>query len=324
MKDSCCITVRVCGTFLRLLGLCTDLIGVMESELVPKERRGRKRRRKDVHNGLLEGKDAKKAAVETKNLGVEPRLALVGRYVKKEFDGRVFLGKVVYYDTGLYRIDYEDGDCEDLESGEIRELLVRDEEFDHKFLLKKKKLDGLVSKKYAKGKDLPKRKEVESAIVDIAADRVEASSLNGVNGVDGLQVEDDADSSSYFSESSCDRDMSSEAEASLVPPPQLPPSSGNIGVSEEHVSHLLSVYSFLRSFSIGLYLSPFGLDEFVGSLNCSVPNTLLDAIHVALMRALRRHLETLSSDVSELASKCLRYAYASSNNICIFIAKLTF
>lgn len=314
MKDSCCRKVRVCGTFLRLLGLCTDLIGVMESELVPKERRGRKRRRKDVQNGLFEGKEAKKAAVETKNLGVEPRLALVGRYVKKEFDGSgVFLGKVVYYDTGLYRIDYEDGDCEDLESGEIRELLVRDEDFDHKFMLKKKKkLDGLVSKKYAKGKDIPKRKEVESAIVDIAADRVAASSLSGVNGVDGVQVEDDADSSSYSRESSCDRDMSSEAETPLVPPPQLPPSSGNIGVSEEHVSHLLSVYSFLRSFSIGLYLSPFGLDEFVGSLNCSVPNTLLDAIHVALMRALRRHLETLSSDVSELASKCLRYAYASS------------
>ncbi|KVI03128.1 DDT domain-containing protein [Cynara cardunculus var. scolymus] len=63
--------------------------------------------------------------------------------------------------------------------------------------------------------------------------------------------------------------------------PQSPPSSGNFGVFEEHVSYLLSVYNFLHSFSVCLFLSPFGLDEFVGALNCSTPNALLDAIHVA-------------------------------------------
>ncbi|CBI17094.3 unnamed protein product, partial [Vitis vinifera] len=91
----------------------------------------------------------------------------------------------------------------------------------------------------------------------------------------------------------------------MVPPPQLPPSSGNIGVPEEYVSHLFSVYGFLRSFSIRLFLSPFALDDLVGSLNCTVPNTLLDAIHVALLRVVRRHLEALSSSGLELASKCL-------------------
>lgn len=75
---------------------------------------------------------------------------------------------------------------------------------------------------------------------------------------------------------------------------------------EECVPHIFSVYGFLRSFNVRLFLSPFTLDDFVGAVNCKVQNTLLDAIHVALMRALRRHLETLSLDGSAVASKCLR------------------
>jgi hypothetical protein len=277
----------------------------MEPEPARKERRGRKRKRNDVRNGSVEGQVSKKQLNEN---NPEPELiALVGRYVKKSFeDSGVFLGKVVYYESGLYRIDYEDGDCEDLESSEIRRILMKSEDFDSKFNTKRKKLDAKVSKKYAKGKDALHRKENESNI----ADKVEASSFSGGNGVSSVKFQNDnddhSDTSSDSCETSCDRNMTSEAESPVVPPPNLPPSSGSIRVPEEYVSHLFSVYSFLRSFSIGLYLSPFGLDEFVGSLNCSVPNTLLDAIHVAVMRALRRHLETQSSDQSELASKCLR------------------
>ena len=119
---------------------------------------------------------------------------------------------------------------------------------------------------------------------------------------------EDADT---LSDSSAGRQMdsASDTEEPPLPPLQLPPSSGTIGVPEQCVSHLFSVYGFLRSFSIRLFLSPFSLDEFVGSLNCQVSDTLFDAIHVSLMRALKHHLETLSSEGSELASKCLRCLY---------------
>uniref|UniRef100_A0A5B6ZD09 DDT domain-containing protein PTM n=1 Tax=Davidia involucrata TaxID=16924 RepID=A0A5B6ZD09_DAVIN len=274
----------------------------MEHAVIRSEGRGRKRRRKDVQNALVD-RQTKKRAVETRSK------ALVGRYVKKEFEGSgIFLGKITYYDSGLYRVDYEDGDCEDLESGEVREFLLGDDDFDNDLIARKKKLDELVSKKDVKAKEMLVVNAVESANT---VDRVEASPLSelsnsGANEIDGIQADGDADSSSDSCEYARDRDFCSDVQVSLVLQPQLPPSSGNISVPEEFVSHFFSVFSFLRSFGIRLFLSPFTLDDFVGSLNCPVPNTLLDAIHVALMRALRRHLETLSSESSELASKCLR------------------
>ncbi|PSR89894.1 DDT domain-containing protein [Actinidia chinensis var. chinensis] len=281
----------------------------MEPEVIRTERRGRKRRREDVQNALAD-RQGKKQVGETRSR------ALVGRYVKKEFEGSgVFLGKIVCYDTGLYSVDYEDGDCEDLESGEVREFLIGDDDFDDALMLRKKKLDELIAKKDVKAKDLVVEGNIVASVN--AVEMVEAPSLseftnNGANELGAIQVtaaaaeEEEEDSSSDSCEYARD-DFSSEVDAPLILPPQLPPSSGNIGVPEEYVSHLFSVYSFLRSFGIQLFLSPFGLDDFVGSLNCPVPNTLLDAVHVALMRALRRRLEMLSSDGSEKASKCLRF-----------------
>jgi len=87
----------------------------------------------------------------------------------------------------------------------------------------------------------------------------------------------------------------------------LPPSSGDIAVPEESISYLFSVYNFLRSFSVRLFLSPFGLDDFVAAINCTVQNNLLDAVHVSLLQALRRHLESKSAEGSQLASNCLKY-----------------
>jgi len=88
-----------------------------------------------------------------------------------------------------------------------------------------------------------------------------------------------ADSSTDSCEYGEDGGSGSESEAKVIPPaPQLPPSSGSIGIAEEYVSHLLSVYGFLRSFSVALYLCPFGLDDFVGALNSLLPNSLLDRL----------------------------------------------
>ncbi|KAK6936155.1 DDT domain [Dillenia turbinata] len=272
----------------------------MESVVSEPRKRGRKRKRVDVAQNLGDGSDVnvdsgKRKVIETRSN------VFVGRYVKKEFEGSgVFLGKIVSYDCGLYRVDYEDGDCEDLESSEVRRFAILDSEFEGDWSVRKVQLDRLIAVKYAKVEEESKKNN-EGVVNEVV--KVEAP-LHGET--DELKQDDNYDSSSDSSEGEVDKEDGVMELVAVGPLPQLPPSSGNVGVPEEFVSLLFSVYCFLRSFSIRLFLSPFGLDEFVGSLNCVAPNTLLDAIHVAILCLLRRHLETSSSDGSELASKCLR------------------
>lgn len=277
------------------------------------KRRGRKRKRKD-------GDGVEKTATKKREVAVKSRV-LVGRYVKKEFDDSgEFLGKIVSYDTGLYRVDYEDGDCEDLETKEVKGIIVEDSEMDAAFYKRKKSLDAFIKKKYANKTETVKCKKnkaenarSDSGVVDNGielanVEKVETSIRGGAFEVNGAQTEVDNESTSDFSDDEPPCEVV-EIEVPLAPPPELPPSSRIFGVSDEHVSYLLSVYGFLRSFSVCLFLSPFGLDEFVGALNSTFHNTLLDAIHVALIRALKSHVENLSSEGSELASKCLRYIF---------------
>ncbi|XP_035834339.1 LOW QUALITY PROTEIN: ATP-binding protein Uup, partial [Helianthus annuus] len=279
------------------------------------KRKGRKRKRKDGEDVDKPEKTARKTVLAIRSV------VLIERYVKKTFECGEFLGKIISYDTGLYRVVYEDGDFEDLETHEAKALLVGDDEMDVAFRKRKKSLDQYVLKKYGKNESVRRdaiSKKVENVGNDYAVESTEddkdetVSNDNDANAdkvesfaVGADRVEVDSESSSDLSDYELSVDVV-EVERPWVPPPQLPPSSGNLGVPEEDVSHLLSVYSFLRSFSVCLFLSPFGLDEFVGALNSSVHNTLLDAIHVSLIRALKSHVETLSSEGSELASKCLR------------------
>ncbi|XP_047255855.1 DDT domain-containing protein PTM [Capsicum annuum] len=275
----------------------------MEAGVGKSERRGRKRRRKDVQNVEVD-QDGKKRAVVLK-----PK-ELVGRYVRKEFEGNgLFLGKIVFYDSGLYRVDYDDGDCEDLDPGELKEVLIEEDVLVGEWLDRKKKLNEMVASKQVK--DVAPQVEIAAELVSAVVDTIEEvpvlsdSRYDSPVKLEKMQV-GTADSLSDLSEDDEEQDLSSEVEKTLVPAPELPPSSGNIGIPEEYVPYLLSIFSFLRTFSTTLFLSPFELDDFVGALNCSIPNSLLDSIHVAVMRVLRRHLENLSSDGSELASKCLR------------------
>ncbi|CAI9105531.1 OLC1v1004470C3 [Oldenlandia corymbosa var. corymbosa] len=276
----------------------------MDGEVRSEKRRGRKRKRLDAQNAEVD-EHGKKMVV-----GFRPK-RLVGCYVRKEFEGSgFFLGKIVSYDSGLYRVDYEDGDCEDLDSGELKAFLIEESDITGKWLVRKHKLDNLILSKDEDEKG--KAEENASNVVSVDDGAVTSAvdvSIEAANTVEIEGVKLDQDDNVDLSDS-CDDDLEPEpfpeVEMLAVPPPEFPPSSGNIGIPAEYVSHLFSVYSFLRSFSIQLFLSPFGLDDFVGSLNCSVPNTLLDSIHVALMRALRRYFEKLSAEGSELASKCLR------------------
>jgi hypothetical protein len=95
----------------------------------------------------------------------------------------------------------------------------------------------------------------------------------------------------------------------LHPKLQLPPSSQNLNLSGIPVLDLFSVYACLRSFSTLLFLSPFGLEEFVAALKGNSPSSLFDFIHVSILEILRKHLEHLSNEGSESASNCLRYSF---------------
>ncbi|KAJ7012803.1 DDT domain-containing protein PTM-like isoform X2 [Populus alba x Populus x berolinensis] len=96
-------------------------------------------------------------------------------------------------------------------------------------------------------------------------------------------------------------------EPGVLPPKlQLPPSSQSLDLSGIPVLDLFSVYACLRSFSTLLFLSPFGLEEFVAAVKGNFPSSLFDCIHVSILQTLRKHLENLSNEVSESASNCLR------------------
>ncbi|KAK4764050.1 hypothetical protein SAY87_013488 [Trapa incisa] len=274
----------------------------MELTLPKKRGRPRKRPLPEVENDGDE-----KLVLDFKKQERSRRpVALVGRYVLKEFSGNgTFLGKIVYYDTGMYRVEYEDGDYEDLESRELRNIMIDEIDFTDEQSRRRKKLDKRISSKRVKTVDVSHKNEVDKLGT---SSRIELGDVftaeDDRNVGDG---DDDCNLSSNSDECEQVGTLSLDAESISIPPAlQLPQSSGSIGIPEDYISHLLSVYGILRSFSITLFLYPFGLDDFVGAVNCNAPNTLLDAIHVALMLVLKRHLESLFTEGSELASKCLR------------------
>lgn len=92
----------------------------------------------------------------------------------------------------------------------------------------------------------------------------------------------------------------------LPPRMDLPPSSRSLNLNGIPVLDVFSVYSFLRSFSTLLFLSPFELDDFVACIKANRPTSLFDSIHFSLLQILRKHLESLSDESSESASCCLR------------------
>ncbi|MCO5600951.1 hypothetical protein L7F22_055068 [Adiantum nelumboides] len=92
----------------------------------------------------------------------------------------------------------------------------------------------------------------------------------------------------------------------LPPLAPLPPSSQSFPWSEDLVAEAFAVYSFLRSFSHALFLSPFTLDDFISALVAERANHLFDSIHLILLQALRRHLHRLLKEDCRKAKDCLR------------------
>ncbi|KAK6776314.1 hypothetical protein RDI58_027315 [Solanum bulbocastanum] len=98
----------------------------------------------------------------------------------------------------------------------------------------------------------------------------------------------------------------SEKSDSIPPKMDLPPSSSSLDLDGIPVLDVFSIYSFLRSFSTLLFLSPFELEDFVASIKANAPTLLFDSIHFSLLQILRKHLKSLSDESSESASGCLR------------------
>lgn len=92
----------------------------------------------------------------------------------------------------------------------------------------------------------------------------------------------------------------------LPPKVKLPPPSCDMDLIGVSLFDFVSVYTFLRSFSTLLFLSPFELEDFVTSVKSSDSSLLFDSIHVSLLKTLRKHLESLAAEGSESASECLR------------------
>ncbi|KAE9616405.1 putative transcription factor & chromatin remodeling DDT family [Lupinus albus] len=87
---------------------------------------------------------------------------------------------------------------------------------------------------------------------------------------------------------------------------QLPPSSQNLNLDDLPVLEIFSIYTFLRSFSTLLFLSPFELEDLVAALKSETPTILFDNIHASLLQTLRKHLEYLSDEGCQSAADCLR------------------
>jgi len=70
----------------------------------------------------------------------------IGKNVAKDFDGEIFIGVITDYKDGFWDISYEDGDNEDLDEEELKEVLEFFTEFSQKFIGKKiaKELHGKV------------------------------------------------------------------------------------------------------------------------------------------------------------------------------------
>ncbi|KAJ7547702.1 hypothetical protein O6H91_08G099700 [Diphasiastrum complanatum] len=100
----------------------------------------------------------------------------------------------------------------------------------------------------------------------------------------------------------------SQVQALEVPPLRpLPPSSTDLPIPIESVADLFEVFTFLRSFSWVLFLSPFLLKDFAACLVLKEANGMIDSVHVSLLRLLQRHLERLAADGSKMATIVLRH-----------------
>ncbi|KAL6577433.1 hypothetical protein OROMI_011709 [Orobanche minor] len=125
------------------------------------------------------------------------------------------------YKSGFYRINYENGNFEDLNSSEVKALLVEDGDLTGEWFKRKKKLDNSLNKDVnAKVLNVENTQEPENS----------GSPLFEVN------YDCNSDDVAVCLRDSCENTQGYgdlDMEVPLVPPPELPSSSGHIGIPEE-------------------------------------------------------------------------------------------
>ncbi|CAN4119451.1 unnamed protein product [Withania somnifera] len=180
----------------------------------------------------------------------------------------------MFYDSGLYRVDYNDGDCEHL-VGE--------------WMDGKKKLNEIMKRKEVK--DVASRVEIGTEPLIAKLTRLKKCRYR--SRFTERFVEDDEERGFKF-----------ERWKSLLFGTEPPPSYGNIGIPEEYVPYLFSIYSFLRSFSTILFRVPLNLMTLWA--HSTVRFELIIGLYSCCSYACyRRRLEKPYYDGSELESKCL-------------------
>ncbi|GBG81750.1 hypothetical protein CBR_g33928 [Chara braunii] len=92
----------------------------------------------------------------------------------------------------------------------------------------------------------------------------------------------------------------------LPPCKPLPQSSLDLPVPANCVSELMGVYAMLRTFSLRLFLSPFTFETFCGALTCKKVNSLVDGIHLALLKVLHQRFLQAAEDVRGKKWPCVR------------------
>ncbi len=137
-------------------------------------------------------------------------------------------------------------------------------------------------------------------------DSAESDSDSSVSGIDHDQSDEELDdSASVWSESSFSTVGSFRKKYSPrylprrsptpelidekdIPPLELPKSSQDLILPNEHVMQALTIYEVLRHFRTNVRLSPFRFEDFCAALCSEEQTNILCEIHIALLRALLR------------------------------------
>lgn len=264
--------------------------------------------------------------------------------IRKNFQGfGVFTGTVQSYDaaSGYFKIQYEDGDSEEVDFDEIRSIFKEMGGSSSKLEYsarrsnrgrppkKRRRLDENLSEKSGTVIDFEndcRRSELDETLENGYFGALEGIQANGgCSGDEGrrkglrkstLEVPVRRSARKASSAAKCedglvsqDDDLGAFGKESILAlsKPELPPSSTDLDLDGLNPFDLFSVYTCLRSFSRLLFLSPFNLETFMAALRCNYGNFLIDSIHFSILEALKPHLESLSEEGSQLASDCLRY-----------------
>ncbi|KAJ3683809.1 hypothetical protein LUZ60_014036 [Juncus effusus] len=252
---------------------------------------------------------------------------LVGKPVRKKFPKfGVFKGVIDSYDSesGYYKVVYEDGDCEDVDSEEVKSMLMEPTDDEIPLVPEESQIEigDSVSNQIEKGSVKKGRKKrriselgSETPITPTPVRRSARQASNAAKAVTLSLSTPDLNNT----ETNQRRNLGSPSKSQkrrgrkkiseivdLGPKFELPPSSKSLDLEGLPVLDFFMVYSALRGFSRQFFLSPFKLETFLSALKCTVANPLIDSVHFSLLHALKKHLEVLSEQGSQSAAHCIR------------------